>query len=639
MIETQVREAMLSAGIDPPVNIRVDGGLHRFDNGERGKSGWYVIFPDGVPAGRFGCWKSGVDTAWRAQIDRPLTVHENMLHVKRMTEAKKMRDAAREAAQAAAADSAQDMWDAATDCDSHTYLTRKGVSPNGSRVDSDGRLVIPVYGMSGEIQSLQFIADNGEKRFLKSGKMLCGHYIMGDYQSGPIYIAEGFATAATIHEATGGACVVAFSARNLSDVTAFARGAFGATRDIVIVGDNDESGTGQKYATEAAEQNGCRVVIPPSIGDVNDYGQSGGDVRALLVPDIKSGWLVPVSEFCKQPAPIRWLIRDWVQAEALIMVHGPSGAGKSFLVLDWVLRVSGGVGLWFKKKVSGGKVVYLAGEGHHGLKGRISAWSARNGIKPRDMWLSSGGCDLNTPEGYIIALESIKGLSITPVLIVVDTLHRFLSGDENSAQDAKTMIDACGGLMREFGCSVILVHHTGAGGTDRGRGSTAWRGALDIEIGITPGENGGQIKISQHKSKDSEAASAVYASLESQEIPGWVDEDGGAVKSAVIVETDVQASKSKPNKDQHMKVFTNAWFASGAEARDKRPYLSRSALKDKLTIDGRSDRTIKNDINPSYNDKLIGFLVLNGYIKGFEHGWIVTNDTEASAMMVSRLER
>jgi len=639
-MQEQIQESMRAAGVAPPAIINIDGKLHRFDTDSRGKTGWYVFYNDGVPAGRFGCWKSGVDQTWRAQIGRPLTVAEQMINSQRLAESKRLRDAARESAQAIAAGSALDIWEQCEPCESHPYLSRKLVNSNGARVSEDGILVIPVVGDTGTVQSLQFINADGEKRFLKSGKMKNGHYIIGDTESGTIYIAEGFATSATIHESTGSACVVAFSGGNLSDVAEFVKNRFGATRDIVIVGDNDESGAGQKYANAAGDLTGCRVVIPPTVGDINDYAASGGNVAVLLRPIAASdSWLIPISEFCAQPAPIKWIVRGWLQSEALIMIHGPSGGGKTFVVLDWVLRISSGVDNWGGFKVCTGPVVYLAGEGHHGLKGRVAAWKHKNKSEFGNMWLSSGGCDLNTPDGYMTVLDGIKSLPKPPSVIIVDTLHRFLHGDENSAQDAKTMVDACGGLMREFGCSVVLVHHTGTGGTDRARGSTAWRGALDIEIGITPVDGSkGSIKISQHKSKDSEQAKDVYVKLESVEIPGWIDEDGGPVTSAVIVHTDAPAQK-KDDVNQHMKTFENAWFASGAETRENRPYLSKSALKSKLEADGRTERTIKNDINPSYNAKLIGYLILNNYIRAHEHGWIVINDTNASVMMIRRIEK
>jgi hypothetical protein len=105
--------------------------------------------------------------------------------------------------------------------------------------------------------------------------------------------------------------------------------------------------------------------------------------------------------------------------------------------------------------------VYLAGEGHHGLRGRVAAWKHHHQVGHLAMWLSKDGCDLNTPTGYLKVVEQVRMLPEKPSVIVVDTLHRFLAGDENSAQDAKTMLDACNALMMEFKCSVILVHHTG----------------------------------------------------------------------------------------------------------------------------------------------------------------------------------
>lgn len=159
-----------------------------------------------------------------------------------------------------------------------------------------------------------------------------------------------------------------------------------------------------------------------------------------------------------------------------------TGSGKTFLVLDWALRMAAGADNWLGHRVCPASVVYLAGEGHHGLRGRIAAWKQHaKPPRPLDMWISKAGCDLNTPTGYQRVTESIRLLPASPDLIVVDTLHRFLAGDENSAEDAKGMLDACAGLMAEFGCSVLLVHYTGVAdeAQHRARGSSAWRGALD----------------------------------------------------------------------------------------------------------------------------------------------------------------
>jgi hypothetical protein len=282
-------------------------------------------------------------------------------------------------------------------------------------------------------------------------------------------------------------------------------------------------------------------------------------------------------------------------------------------------------------------VIYLAGEGHHGLRGRVAAWKDYNKVDGINMWLSKGGCDLNTAAGYQKVVDHIRSLKSKPSIIVVDTLHRFLLGDENSAQDAKTMLDACDALMTEFDCSVILVHHTGVSdeAQHRARGSSAWRGALDIEISIVPGNDSIPMQIIQRKSKDAELAQNVCVELQSYAIPYWFDEDGEPVTSAVIVATTLQVNHPKETKlDAHRKLFERVWWASGAEVREGLPYVSRSAVKDKLAEDGYAERTIRNMINPSDHQKFIGSLLLAGTIEVHDKGWIVVDPAQSAAMLM-----
>ncbi|MCE2839404.1 MAG: helicase RepA family protein, partial [Cyanobium sp. 49614_E6] len=163
----------------------------------------------------------------------------------------------------------------------------------------------------------------------------------------------------------------------------------------------------------------------------------------------------------------------------------------------------------------------------------------------------------------------------------VDTLHRFLLGDENSAQDAKTMLDACAALMIEFGCTVILVHHTGVSeeAQHRARGSSAWRGALDIEISIVPAKDDRPIEIVQRKSKDAELAHSVWVELSPVALPGWVDDDGEPVTSVVVVEAEAPAKSEKKSKTASFeKLFVSAWEATGKDVLEGSPYVSRAAM-------------------------------------------------------------
>jgi hypothetical protein len=285
-------------------------------------------------------------------------------------------------------------------------------------------------------------------------------------------------------------------------------------------------------------------------------------------------------------------------------------------------------------------VVYLAGEGHQGLRGRIAAWKHHHHATTLAMWLSKSGCDLNTADGYHQAVAHIRSLPKPPGVIVVDTLHRFLAGDENSSQDAKTMIDACANLMREFRCSVILVHHTGVSdeAQHRARGSSAWRGALDIEISIVPPTSNLPMQIIQRKSKDAELAPTINVELQQVTIPGWLDEDGQPVTSAVLVPSTMQATVKTDSKlAAHRKTIENAWWASGTPERKGQPFIERGALMEYLIHKmGISEASARVYIRPSADGKLIAALLVAQIIESDDGGWIVSDPVEASAMMIRK---
>jgi phage/plasmid primase-like uncharacterized protein len=639
--EEQLINAIVSAGLEPPDRVVFDGKLHRFKTGTKGsskggdKSGWYVVFGDGVPAGRFGCWRMGFESPWRADLGRTFSPAEEMAHVRRMAEAKALRDAELEKQRQVAADTVEAIWSNCGPASAeHPYLKRKGVQPHGARVTGDGRLVVPLYGQDGELSSLQYISHDGDKIYHPGGQTGSKFWMLGTMdEAGVLYVAEGFATAATIHETTNRPCVVTYSASNLVPVTGELREMYGAQQEIVIVADNDKSGVGQRYAEQACAKFGARMVMPPIEGDANDYAQAGHDLAGLLLPTADD-WLIPADSFSEQPAPISWLVKRWLQDKALIMVHGPSGGGKTFVVLDWCLRMASGMQDWCGHKVRRGNVVYLAGEGHHGLRGRIAAWKHHHQAGSLSMWLSRDGCDLNTPAGYLKVVEQVRMLPVTPSVIVVDTLHRFLLGDENSAQDAKTMLDSCNSLMNEFNCSVILVHHTGVSdeAQHRARGSSAWRGALDIEISIVPGKEDQPMQIVQRKSKDAEMAETVFVELQIVEIPGWIDEDEQPVTSAVLVESDAPiVDKKETANTQNRKLFERAWFSIACEKYDGHPYVSRSALLNFL-ISSNGFKVSQAEAMIKPDGKLIGELLNSDLISPLKNGWIVVDNLWISAL-------
>lgn len=630
-LSDQISDAMTNAGIDPPDVIVVDGSLHRFNVGQkRDRSGWYIIY-DGEPsAGVFGDWRTGLEQKFVQKLDRELTMVEQMENSRKIAEAKKARDIAKAKSREVASDAVSKIWEGASLANvDHPYLKLKGIGAHGARVTGDGRLVLPLYTPEGSLSSLQYIGD--EKRFHGGGKAEGCLHMIGPSDSHRAYLVEGFADAATVFEETGSPCYIAYSGSNMVKVAEQIK-LMGSHGEIIVVGDNDNHGKGQEWAEKAAKIIGAQCIVPPVEGDINDFRANGGNVVDLIVPKVEDAWFVQADDFCAQPAPIEWVIKGWLQANSLMMVHGPSGGGKTFLILDMALRVAGGIDDWWGHKVKCGPVVYLAGEGHHGLRGRIAGWKQAHGVESLDLILSKGGCDLNSPDGYLKVSNGLKSLKYAPKLIIVDTLHRFLAGDENSAVDAKTMLDACAGLMEEFGCAVILVHHTGVNeaAQDRARGSSAWRGALDIEINIKPAnkEKGDPMEVRQMKSKDAELSETLAFDLKGVPIDGWLDEDGEQVTTAILEKGVSMESgdKGKPNLKKHLKVLENAWLESDRKwTKDGRhAILDRDCLKSYLIEnEGFNEQSVRQILKPSARGKIVNSLIDAGAIEIIGEGYII----------------
>lgn len=181
--------------------------------------------------------------------------------------------------QGQAAAFARQAWDQAAPAGpEHPYLQAKGVKPHGVRVvmgdmeDAGGlrvrkdELLIPLHDEAGQLVGLQRIAPNGQKRFLKGARMQGTRYRIDG--KAPAYIAEGYATAASVHEATGHAVYVALNAGNMQAVAST------VTDAGYVAADNDshKQSTGEK----AARATGLPYAMPPEPGDWNDYASRYG---------------------------------------------------------------------------------------------------------------------------------------------------------------------------------------------------------------------------------------------------------------------------------------------------------------------------------------------------------------------------
>ena len=222
--------------------------------------------------------------------------------------------AQQQAAHAHAAREAVELWAQASETGESPYLTRKGVQPHGLRFAADGWVLVPLRDDAGQLCNVQRIApakpsgDGPDKLFLKGGRKSGLWHVVGDVGStngngaGPavMLVAEGYATAASLHEAMGYPVAVAFDAGNLAHVAKALRKLYPAAL-LVLCGDDDAqtfartgNNPGRDKATAAARAVRGLAVFPEPLpdggSDFNDLHQAAGldTVRAIVEAAIKA---------------------------------------------------------------------------------------------------------------------------------------------------------------------------------------------------------------------------------------------------------------------------------------------------------------------------------------------------------------
>lgn len=280
--------AMEAAGIHPlePIAERLAlGQFVRFraqgDKPGR-KNGWAILFLDGFPAGQFGHHRLDISTCWKWNGGTSaLTATERDAIAKRI----KMQETERENRKERAATTAVSYWTMASFAhDDHPYLKAKGLAPFGVK-QIDQTLLVPMWDCRFRLRNLQHILIDGSKRFLPGGEtsgLFWHHGILSaaeQTEPSPVVIAEGFATAAAIHEATGFAVVAAMSGKNLDEVSHIMRQRF-PRREIIIAADHDghlPKNNGVLWAEASAHRIRAAVAYPIAMGWADPHVRHGVD--------------------------------------------------------------------------------------------------------------------------------------------------------------------------------------------------------------------------------------------------------------------------------------------------------------------------------------------------------------------------
>lgn len=302
----QLRAAGLTGrGIDDGLRIGVMTRCRI--EGDREQRGWYMLHElqagngDLLIVGSYGVWRGQDNGATKVALGKSdqLTAEQRAAIRNRQAEDRKRVDRMRAAEAERAAQRAAKVWAKCEPAGESPYLVRKGVAAHGVRFTPSGACVVPMLDVAGKIHGLQFIhaaqRHGRDKDFWPAGLAKKGHFHLIGLPGSLLLIAEGYATAATLYEATGIPVAVAFDAGNLMPVASALHKRYKQAR-ILICADDDIFGK--------CVHCGTRVDLSPyrdgsmcSNGECarphgrTNTGVSSASAAAL---DVNGAWMVPV---------------------------------------------------------------------------------------------------------------------------------------------------------------------------------------------------------------------------------------------------------------------------------------------------------------------------------------------------------
>lgn len=294
---------LASYGLDLLGGLRADGEFHgvaTMEDKHGAKPFRYCVHLDDPQNVFFTDLKRGIQGTWYPEGREPLAPAEREQRRREFEVRRVQREAEIQVRHTQAAERARALWRRSLPASpGHPYLVRKGVGVHGvrylpvwerrvyddagafERVRVEGVLLVPMRDESGMLWNVQAIfpepcpALGRDKDFPPGGRKKGLLHWIGQ-RTETVCFAEGYATGASIHEATGYRAVVCFDAGNLPAVAEIVRGLMPTAR-IVVCADNDEPDkngrrAGQQKAEEAAALVDGFVALAPVEGaDFNDY--------------------------------------------------------------------------------------------------------------------------------------------------------------------------------------------------------------------------------------------------------------------------------------------------------------------------------------------------------------------------------
>lgn len=416
---------------------------------------------------------------------------------------------------------AQNDWAKAFEPVDNPYLKRKQVDCHGVRQSGGNTeprlLLIPVRDTAGNLHTLQTIDDNGNKRFLSGGAKKGHFYTIGALSSSSTfcYVAEGYATAASVYEATGIPTLCAFGAGNLMPAIENLMDKYPNLK-ITIAADNDCWGKdksinpGINAAKRCAEKfDNVNFVFPkfkeqhnaslPK--DFNDLICLEGIEEVKLQINAEPIAVKPNRElnifnwgttdiYDGEPPVKKFLVDGFFPLASACLFVATGGVGKGMLILDLALNVAGSTSeesAFGPQITEHGSVVIFSAEDDkdeiHRRLCNIDTGKYRFNLPPRNEFLviplpNDGGAfpiieqsrdELKESDKFKKICEQLKTINNLK-MIVFDPLASFVRADVNSDPSAGAfLMGTLQKIATETGACVIATHHMSKSSKDKGR--------------------------------------------------------------------------------------------------------------------------------------------------------------------------
>lgn len=645
-----IRKKAADLGIILPSLLIVDGRIHRFATSEKrgDDAGWYVFHQhDNFIAGTIGDHRGAEFSHNIHSAMKDLSAREKRELAKAIEAGRLAQEEERKKKIADGVEFFGQQWPILGPANvDHGYIKAKGMKDAyGLKIDGSGRLVIPRLNDKGEIQNVQRIAaapsatgrwEKKNDRFPVAGT----YYVIGSTANAEkVYVAEGIATAATIYEETGAPCYVSFSCNNMPAVAKIAQ-AQNKGKRLIIAADKGEAG--EKWGKKAATETGADLIVSPGNAgaDFNDYRAAGGDVAEVLGKGAKSrfeDYLITADQLkakFKSTLSQGWTIKNILPESAgLSVIYGDPGSYKSFITLDMTLSMACCLD-WHGHKVKGKNILYMAGEGQEGLLKRIEVWRMkRKQEEIKNFTLLPLSCLLDDEEDAMEFLFLLRRME-TPDIIVVDTLSRSMSGEENSKVDMGKVVKMLDRIREELGCSAIVVHHSGKE-KDKGlRGSNSLEAATHVIFKTEKNDEDMSVVLKCERQKDDAIPGDLAFDMEVIDT-GEVNADGDSVNSLVPVLK--EKTKAKPLvKGEDIKNLVDAFASlSKVDTWDSRPYITRAAWARYLHQVGvyKTEASARQAVKEKAKSGIAPALIKGGIIASAREGYRVINDDVCSQIM------